>query len=105
MFFVCALLCHGELARRRPAPRHLTAYFMWISAGGTIGGISAALVAPHVFTWIAEYPVLIVLAVLCRPGLALPAWRTGQYPLFAALAAAAAINDRRQGCSIWVSPL
>ena len=91
VFFVCALLCHGELARRRPAPRHLTAYFMWISAGGTIGGISAALVAPHVFTWIAEYPVLIVLAVLCRPGLSLPAWRTGQYPLFAALAAAAAM--------------
>ena len=26
VFFVCALMCHGELARRRPAPRHLTAY-------------------------------------------------------------------------------
>jgi hypothetical protein len=91
VFFVCALLCHGELARRRPAPRHLTAYFMWISAGGMIGGISAALIAPHVFTWIAEYPLLIVLAALCRPGLSLPAWRSGQYPLFAALAAAAAM--------------
>jgi hypothetical protein len=89
VFFACALMCHGELARRRPAPRHLTAYFMWISAGGMIGGISAALIAPHVFTWIAEYPLLIVLAVLCRPDLSLPAWRTGQYPLFAAIAAAA----------------
>jgi hypothetical protein len=89
VFFVCALLCHGELARRRPAPRHLTAYYMWISAGGTIGGISAGLIAPHVFTWVAEYPLLIVLAVLCRPGLALPARRTGQFPLFIALVAAA----------------
>ena len=89
VFFVCALMCHGELARRRPAPRHLTAFYMWISAGGTIGGISTGLLAPHVFDWVAEYPILIVLAALCRPGLALPAMRTGQYPLFAALAAAA----------------
>src|SRR5438309_2126463 len=27
VFFVCALVCHGELARRRPAPRHLTAFY------------------------------------------------------------------------------
>jgi hypothetical protein len=88
VFFVCALVCHGELARRRPAPQHLTAYYMWISAGGMIGGISAGLIAPHVFRWVAEYPILLVLAVLCRPGLTLPAPRTGQYPLLGALAAA-----------------
>ncbi len=34
----CALVCHGELARRRPAPRHLTAFYMWMSAGGMVGG-------------------------------------------------------------------
>ena len=89
VFFVCALLCHGELARRRPAPRYLTAYYMWISAGGTIGGIATGLIAPHVFNWVAEYPILIVLAALCRPGLALPTPRTGQYSLFVGLAAAA----------------
>jgi hypothetical protein len=88
VFFVCALMCHGELARRRPAPRHLTAYYMWISAGGMIGGIAAGLIAPHVFNWVAEYPILIVLAVLCRPGLARPIRGTGQYWLFAALAVA-----------------
>jgi hypothetical protein len=91
VFFVCALMCHGELARRRPAPRYLTAFYMWISAGGMIGGISAALIAPHVFNWVAEYPILIVLAVLCRPGLALPARGTGQYPLFVALGLAALV--------------
>jgi hypothetical protein len=89
VFFVCVLMCHGELARRRPAPRNLTAYYMWISAGGMIGGISAGLIAPHVFTWVAEYPILIVLTVLLRPGLALPTRRTGQYPLFVALGLAA----------------
>lgn len=88
-FFVCTLLCHGELARRRPAARDLTAYYMWISAGGTIGGILTGLVAPHVFTHVLEYPILIILAVLCLPGLALPMKGTGQYPLLAAVVAAA----------------
>jgi len=68
-FFVIALVCHGELARRRPAARHLTAFYLWMSTGGMIGGISAGLIAPHVFSWVAEYPILIVLAILCRPGL------------------------------------
>jgi hypothetical protein len=70
-FFVIALTCHGELARRRPSARHLTAFYMWMSTGGMIGGIAAGLIAPHVFRWVAEYPILIVLAILCRPGLRL----------------------------------
>lgn len=70
-FFVTALVCHGELAKRRPAAGHLTSFYMWMSAGGVIGGICAALLAPQVFSWIAEYPIVIVLAILCRPGLAL----------------------------------
>jgi spermidine synthase len=86
VFFVCVLMCHGELARRRPPARYLTGYYMWISVGGTIGGIATGLVAPHVFNWIAEYPLLILLAVLCRPGLAWPQRGSGQYALFAALA-------------------
>ena len=72
VFFVCALMCHGELARRRPPAKYLTGFYLWMSAGGMIGGIAVALVAPHTFTWVAEYPILIALAVLCRPGLALP---------------------------------
>jgi len=68
-FFVTAMVCHGELAQRRPAAGHLTAFYMWMSVGGVIGGISAALIAPHVFSWVAEYPILIVLAILCRSGL------------------------------------
>ena len=87
VFFVCVLMCHGELARRRPPPRYLTGYYMWISVGGTIGGIATGLVAPHVFNWIAEYPLLLLLAVLCRPGLAWPSRGSGQYALFGALAA------------------
>lgn len=67
-FFTVALVCHGELARSRPTPAYLTEFYMWMSAGGMIGGIAAALIAPQIFNWVAEYPILIVLALLCRPG-------------------------------------
>jgi hypothetical protein len=72
VFFVLTLMCHGELASRRPPARYLTSFYMWMSFGGMIGGIASALAAPHVFNWIAEYPILITLAVLCRPGLEWP---------------------------------
>ena len=90
-FFIIALLCHGELARRRPAPQFLTAFYMLISAGGMIGGISVGLIAPQAFNWVAEYPLLVALSVLCMPGLALATRGNQQYLLFAALALAAAL--------------
>jgi hypothetical protein len=87
-FFVTAMVCHGELVRRRPAARHLTAFYLWMSAGGVIGGIGAGLVAPYVFNWVAEYPLLIVLAILCRPGIALPEGREAHLFWIGVLAAA-----------------
>jgi SAM-dependent methyltransferase len=91
VFFVCALMCHGELARRRPPPQFLTGYYMWISFGGMVGGILTGLVAPHVFNRILEYPVLVVLTLLCRPGLVWPTRDGGQYPFLIAMVAAALV--------------
>src|SRR5437667_47352 len=91
VFFVNALMCHGELARTRPPARYLTAFYLCISAGGVIGGVTTGLIAPHVFNWVAEYPILIALAVLCRPGLALPIDRSRRYMLFGGLAAAVGV--------------
>jgi hypothetical protein len=71
-FFVTSMVCHGELARRRPAARHLTVFYLWLATGGVIGGIFSGLIAPNVFNWVAEYPLLIVAGLLCRPGLAVP---------------------------------
>ena len=88
VFFVSVLMCHGELARRRPAPKYLTGFYLWMAAGGVIGGIAAALVAPRLFNWVAEYPILLALTVLCRPGLALPSDRRNRYLLLGAIAAA-----------------
>lgn len=63
---LAGLLCHTRLAASRPATTHLTEYYLWISAGGAIGGTFAALVAPVVFDFIAEYPIAVVLACLFR---------------------------------------
>jgi len=48
--FVCCMVCHGELYRLRPDPRHLTGFYLMIAAGGALGGLFVALVAPLVFT-------------------------------------------------------
>jgi hypothetical protein len=66
-FFVTALVGHGELARTRPAVRHLTEFYLWVSFGGVLGGIFAALLAPAVFPGIWEYPLMLVAACLVRP--------------------------------------
>jgi len=66
-FFVIAMACHGELARTRPAAKYLTGFYVALSFGGMVGGLFAGLVAPFTFSWIAEYPILIALAALCRP--------------------------------------
>jgi hypothetical protein len=51
------MVCHGELARSRPSPRFLTAFYLAIAAGGALGGVFVALIAPNVFTEFTEYPI------------------------------------------------
>jgi hypothetical protein len=68
-FAILALVCHGELYRRRPAARHLTEFYLCISLGGAIGGACAGLAAPYVFNDIYEYPILIAAALLALPGM------------------------------------
>jgi hypothetical protein len=68
-FTVLALLCHGELARKRPGVRHLTEFYLWLAAGGVLGGVFNTLVAPRIFTSVAEYPIAIALScLLCASG-------------------------------------
>ncbi|MGH6913703.1 MAG: fused MFS/spermidine synthase, partial [Geminicoccales bacterium] len=61
------MVCHGELARLRPAPRHLTEFYLWMAFGGVLGGAFAALAAPLVFDAVLEYPIALVAACLLRP--------------------------------------
>ena len=59
--FVCCLFCHGELAQRRPAPGHLTSFYLMISLGGALGAIFVGLIAPHILSAIYEFPLALVL--------------------------------------------
>jgi hypothetical protein len=88
-FFVIAMACHGELARSRPAARYLTGFYVALSFGGMVGGLFAGLIAPFAFSWIAEYPILLALAALCRPAAGeerLPRWTRWFWPLLAIVA-------------------
>jgi len=65
--FTLALTCHGVLARSRPAVAHLTEFYVWVAAGGALGGMFNALLAPLVFRSVAEYPLALVVASLLAP--------------------------------------
>jgi hypothetical protein len=89
-FIVIAMACHGELARTRPAAKHLTGFYVALSFGGMLGGLFAGLIAPNVFSWVAEYPILVVLAALCRPpgDERFPRWSRWYWPILLAVAVA-----------------
>jgi hypothetical protein len=74
-FAVVALAFHRELSDRRPGPAGLTQYFLIISVGGAVGGLVNAVVAPLVFTSVAEYPLMLAVAAALRPA---PGWRGGR---------------------------
>jgi hypothetical protein len=65
-FFVISMVCHGELARSRPAADRLTEFFLLVAVGGVLGGIFNALLAPLAFSHPIEYPLVLVAACLLR---------------------------------------
>lgn len=69
-FFATTLMCHGELAKDRPAARRLTEFYLCMSIGGVVGGTFNALFAPVFFTFgVLEYYLAMVLSCFCRPRL------------------------------------
>jgi len=62
--FVACMFFHGELAAMKPAPRHLTAFYLMVSLGGALGGIAVGLVAARVFNTYYEFPLGLVATLL-----------------------------------------
>ena len=88
--FVGCLFCHGELYRARPAARHLTAFYLTVSAGGALGGLLVAVVAPLVFNAYFELGLaLVALAVLAAVRFA-PVNRLARWASLAVLLAVSA---------------
>lgn len=58
------MVCHGELVRIKPDARRLTTFYLAIAGGGSLGGLSVALVAPSVLDRLWEFPFFAVLSLL-----------------------------------------
>ncbi|EJL33163.1 fused MFS/spermidine synthase [Novosphingobium sp. AP12] len=75
LLFCVATALHGRLYDLRPGPTQLTRFYLAMSAGGALGGVFTALIAPLVFDWAWEHPILILAAALLMPLEPLLRWR------------------------------
>lgn len=76
VFFLSAMVAHRTLYEARPPVAYLTQFYLFVSLGGVLGGLFAALVAPRLFSEVFEYPLLVALTMACRPGVFwLGSWR------------------------------
>ncbi|NJC08637.1 fused MFS/spermidine synthase [Polymorphobacter fuscus] len=74
LLFIVALALHGTLAQERPGADALTDFYLWLSVGGALGGVFCALVAPQIFRWPFEHPLLLVTAALVVPAQNIGPW-------------------------------
>ena len=92
LFALCMFL-HGEMARMRPAAAWLTRFYLMLSLGGAIGGVSVGLVAPQVLPAYYELGIGLVLCALVAAAL----WRRKRIAVASSLALA--------GCCAWLFAL
>ena len=62
--FCSAMVCHGELERSKPNKQDLTAFYLWVAAGGALGGIFVAVIAPQIFDGFYEFHLGLVVSLL-----------------------------------------
>ncbi|MEY4270893.1 MAG: hypothetical protein RLZZ58_2109 [Pseudomonadota bacterium] len=74
MLFLVSVALHARLYRLRPPAGQLTLFYLVMSAGGVVGGLFAALIAPLLFDWVYEHPLLILAAAALIPLPALIPW-------------------------------
>lgn len=60
MFFGC-MFAHGELAKSKPAPEHLTTFYLMMSIGGALGSGLIGILAPMLLPGYYELGILLVL--------------------------------------------
>ncbi|MDB5697821.1 MAG: hypothetical protein JWN69_625, partial [Alphaproteobacteria bacterium] len=67
LLFVISVTLHSEMYAVRPAADRLTSFYLAMAFGGALGGIFCALIAPAVFDWAYEHPLLILAAAMLIP--------------------------------------
>ena len=67
LLFVVSVTLHAKLYDLRPPASQLTLFYLVMSAGGALGGVFTALIAPVLFDWVWEHPLLILAAALLMP--------------------------------------
>ncbi|WP_324740791.1 fused MFS/spermidine synthase [Tsuneonella sp. CC-YZS046] len=75
LLFVVAVALHARLYDLRPHPSQLTLFYLALSGGGALGGLFTALIAPTIFDWVWEHPLLVIAAALLMPLVPLLDWR------------------------------
>jgi SAM-dependent methyltransferase len=108
--FIGCMFCHGELARRKPHPAHLTSFYLMLSLGGVLGALLVAVVAPLGFRGSYELPLvlgacalLLVIVLWQDPegvfgeGRLRPLWLGGLAMVAAVLMASLYRNAQEQG--------
>ncbi len=92
--FLACMFCHGELARSKPAPAHLTRFYLMISIGGAVGSVLVGIVAPVVLPAYFELGLgLVACALLMLVRVRHDEW------VFRTLAGAASVLAL--GCAAW----
>ncbi len=66
LLFMVSVALHTALYRARPAVDRLTGFYLWMAVGGALGGVRGIL-APVLFDWTYEYPLLILAAGMLIP--------------------------------------
>jgi SAM-dependent methyltransferase len=94
LLFTTAVALHAEMYRLRPAAGHLTAFYLAMAVGGMLGGAFCALLAPTLFDWAYEHPLLILAAALLLPQAPLTPWaeRLSRWACILLVAAAFALS-------------
>ncbi len=62
--FAACMFCHGELARLKPDPAHLTRFYLMMSLGGALGAVLVAIIAPIALNGYFELGIALVLLSL-----------------------------------------
>lgn len=63
--FILCMACHGEVFRIRPRAEKLTTFYLCVSLGGALGGITVALVIPQLLPMFVEYPMGVLATLAC----------------------------------------